>query len=185
MTSRYTPGNIVLHFLKKYADLEFDKVKNINSIERQNQTRKRRGEKALSFPIFRCLFVFPKKNIGYYSTTIEIAIDDEKNKDDFNVVNQLKEFDHRTLLFLPNLSKLTIIIENEVIKLSKTSQNMIVFSKVRISNQFDLVEEFFVIKKLINKKDSNKQIIIAAPIKPLDSYPVYLFFPTKQFFSLY
>ena len=177
-------GQYSVGFSKKYADSEFDKVKNINSIDRQNQIRKKRGEKALSFPIFSMPFYIPQKDIGKYSTTIEIVIDDEKNKDDFNVVNQLKEFDHRTLLFLPNLSKLTIIIENEVITLSKTIEKHDSVSKVRISNQLDLVEEFFVLKKLIDKKNSNKQIIIAAPTKSLESYPVYCYFPTKQYFSL-
>ncbi len=177
-------GQYSVGFSRGYADLEYDNVKNKTSIIRQEKMRMRRGEKALSFPIFSMPNYIPEKDIGNYSTTIEIAIDDEKNKDDFNVVNQLKEFDHRTLLFLPNLSKLTIIIEDEIITLSKTSTKHDSVSKVIISNHIDLAEEFYVLKRLIDKKDTNKQIIIAAPTKPLESYPVYCYFPTKQYFSL-
>lgn len=137
----------------------------------------------MAFPILSMPYYISDKDIGKYSTTIEIIVDDEKNKDDFSVVNQLKEFDHRTLLFLPNLSKLTIQIEDWVITFSKTSTKISNIDKVIISNHDDLTEEFYVLKKQMDK-ENNKQIIIAAPTRPLENYPVYCYFPTKQFFSL-
>jgi len=177
-------GQYNIGFSRNYADLEYNNLRNKPSIIRQESMRKKRGEKELAFPILSMPYYISDKDIGKYSTTIEIIVDDEKNKDDFSVINQLKEFDHRTLLFLPNLSKLVIKIEEQIITFSKTSAKLGSIDKVIISNNDDLTEEFYVLKKQLDNKETNKQIIIAAPIIPLENYPVYCYFPTKQNFSL-
>ena len=104
-------GEYSFGFSRKYADLEYNKINYNDSIIKQEKMRKKRGKAPLSFPIFSMPYYINPKDIGKYTTTIEIAIDNDRNKDDQNVISQLNEFDHRTLLFLPNLSRLTIKIE--------------------------------------------------------------------------
>lgn len=177
-------GNYSVGFSKKYADLQYNKVKHNDSIVRQERMRIKRGESPLSFPIFSMPYFIDSKDIGKYTTTIEIVIDRNRNQDDYNVIKQLKKFDHRTLLFLPNLSKLTIKIENQKTVFSKTVTKLGDIDKVIIRENASDIEEFYVQKSLITDEEINKHIIIAAPIKLLDSYPVYSYFPTKQRFSL-
>lgn len=180
---RIYSGDYNIGFSREYANLEYDKIKNNNSIIRQEQMRKKRGENALTFPIFSMPKIIPNKNISEYTTTIEIIIDQDKNKDDYNVINQLREFDYRTLLFLPNLYKLTIKIEDELIIFTKESKKIGNIDEVIIINGNNH-EKFYVLKKEIDIENIKKYIVVAAPIIPLDDYPIYSYFPTKQKFHL-
>lgn len=177
-------GEYSVGFSREYADLEYNKIKTNDSIVRQKKMRIKRGEAPLSFPIFSMPYFINHKDIGKYTTTIEIAIDNDRNKDDYNVINQLNEFDHRTLLFLPNLSKLTIITKDKKTIFSKTVTNLSDIDKVIIRENNNDIEEFYVQKSLIIDEEINKHIIIASPTKPLESYPIYCYFPTKHSFWL-
>jgi hypothetical protein len=177
-------GAYSVGFSRKYADLEYHKIKNYDSILKQEKMRKKRGKAPLSFPVFSMPYYINPKDTGMYTTTIELVIDNDRNKDDHNVISQLNEFDHRTLLFLPNLSRLTIKIENEKTVFSKSITKYGDLDKVTISKNNSNIEEFYVQKSSITEEKNNKHIIIAAPLKPLESYPIYGYFPTKQMFFL-
>jgi len=177
-------GKYSVRFSREYADSEYNKIKSNDSILKQERKRIERGEAPLSFPIFSMPYFINPKDIGKYTTSIEIGIDVDRNKDDYNVIKQLKEFDHRTLLFLPNLSKLIIKIEDQTTVFSKMVTSIGDIDKVIIRENESDREEFYVQKTLIADEEINKHIIIAAPIKPLESYPIYCYFPTKQTFWL-
>lgn len=181
---RIYSGEFSCGFSRKYADIEYEKVKLNESLIRQNETRILRGNGPLYFPIFSMPHSINKKKIENYTTTIEIVVDEHKNKDDYNVIKQLNEFDSKILLFLPNLSNLTIIIEDIKTTYSKKITKLGDTEKVSLYSNGNNVEEFYMQKTLLDEQDSEKYIIVASPLSVLEEYPIYSYFPTKQNFPM-
>lgn len=175
-------GEFNIGFSKEFADGEYQKLREHESIKRQERKSARRGGNPPTFPIFSMPKAIDEIEKGKYSTIIEIKIDEENNKDDYNVINQLNNFDYRTLLFLPNLSKITLIVEDEVKTFSKKTLVNGAIDKVVLTSNFGTEETFYLMKKELENKEPNKHIIIAAPLFEMDNFPIYSYFPTKQQF---
>ena len=102
-------GEFAVQFSKEIANDVFESIKNESQIKKQLQQNP-----TLYIPILAV-----PKNIEHDRpkdrTTIEIAINEEKIKDDYSVKKQLNSIDLRILLFLPNLSKISIKIDGDSI----------------------------------------------------------------------
>lgn len=140
-----------------------------------------------------------------YSTTIEIEIDETKLNDEFNVLKQLNSIDLRILLFLPNISKISIITDDKKITyhrdiitkdddikaLSKISSDINPPRKIEIFKEEEeksesiVHETFFVFDKVnperLLEDDVKKDILLSVAIP--DTYEnfipnhLYTFFP--------
>lgn len=94
-------------FSKQIADDFFESIKKEEQIIKQLKKKK---------TLYVPMLAVPKiiENSTYNdSTMIEIEIDEEKQKDDFSVSKQLESIDIRILLFLPNISKISINTDNK------------------------------------------------------------------------
>ena len=100
-------GGFNVLFSKQIADDFFESIKKEEQIIKQLKKKK---------TLYVPMLAVPKiiENSTYNdSTMIEIEIDEEKQKDDFSVSKQLESIDIRMLLFLPNISKISINTDNK------------------------------------------------------------------------
>ena len=100
-------GGFNVLFSKQIADDFFESIKKEEQIIKQLKKKK---------TLYVPMLAVPKiiENSTYNdSTMIEIEIDEEKQKDDFSVSKQLESIDIRILLFLPNISKISINTDNK------------------------------------------------------------------------
>lgn len=190
---RIFSGEYNLEFSKEIAQEVFDEIKESEQVQKQLKKKPDLYVPMLSVP----------KNLSTTSqydkdsTTIEININPEKNKDDFSVLKQLGDMDYRILLFLPNIAKITIETENDITVYTRVKQEK---SRTYSSNIEDVVFEVLIEKKVndkiekeegytvfsrvisdaLNEDETKKDVYstIAVPDEEEDiSSPLYTYFP--------
>lgn len=92
-------------FSKEYADSKFEKLLS-NPIIKEQQ----RNVPNISIPVLHCPFEANYFN-NNYDTSIRIITDESLQDDEQNILKQLENFDYKTLIFLPNITKITIETE--------------------------------------------------------------------------
>ena len=121
-------------------------------------------------------------------TTIEIEIDSEKTNDDFSVMKQLESIDLRILLFLPNISQIHIVTDDQDItykrQIKQNRMKTIALQKT-VASTLEIEESFYVFDKTIPKaiKEDNelKDILLSIAVPEdynlFNSKNLYSFFP--------
>jgi len=192
-------GGFNVLFSKQIADDFFESIKKEEQIIKQLKKKK---------PLYVPMLAVPKiiENSTYNdSTMIEIEIDEKKQKDDFSVSKQLESIDIRILLFLPNISKISINTDNKNIiykrsnlSLDKTTNELNLsdykiknLKKIKVekyvnNNSEPIISEiFFVFDKIVPKKIEEDKVLkdillsVAIPENYNDFTPkhIYCFFP--------
>lgn len=129
-------GEFAVQFSKEIANNLFDQIKEEEQIKKQLKQHP-----SLYIP----MLAVPKNIIHDRPkdcTTIEIAINEEKIKDDYSVEKQLRGIDLRILLFLPNLSKISI----------KIGDNRITYERVIFEQHQDLPYKIVELRKIQNEQ---------------------------------
>ena len=103
---RIFSGDYNVEFSKKIALEEFEKIKDLPQIQKQLSKRANLYLSMLALP------TNIKSHVKNNNTTIEVEIDSDKLNDDYSVTKQIDNIDLRILLFLPNISTIEIITEN-------------------------------------------------------------------------
>lgn len=187
---RIFSGEFAVEFSKDYAKEIFDTIKEKPQIAKQLQKEKNLYIPMLAVP----------KNITHDRpndrTTIEIDVDPKKSEDEYSVKKQLETIDLRILMFLPNVSEISIIIDDKhvVYKRSKLdslnevglSWDDVNLSKV-VNDEVECSEQFKLFTKTIeyavkeNEDDESLKDVhmaIAVPIKVERTIEhLYSFFP--------
>lgn len=179
---RIFSGNFNVEFSKEIADRNLDAIRNEPQIQKQLQKNPNLYMPMLAIPT----------NIDNHKrndrTTIEVVINPEKLKDDFAVLKQIENIDLRILLFLPNISQIDIITENNhiVYKRFITSKFMKNISLQKIvDNNIEVEEGFFLFEKTIENaikeddtlKDIRLSIAVPKDFDAFSSRNIYSFFP--------
>lgn len=183
-------GGFNIEFSNKIASDFFETIKQHPQIQKQLKRKHDLYVPMLAIP----------KNIEVTSsstkTTIQIGIDDDKQNDDFSVTKQLHSIDLRSLLFLPNISKIVINTEEENITYKRDNifvnngEINVTLQKI-CSGIVEYEEKYYLFSKTIEKavkeqKDDEtyKDIImsIAVPMDYNNFEPHYLysFFPLLE-----
>lgn len=194
---RILSGGYNIMFSKENADLFLESIRNEPQIEKQLIKNKKLYVPMLSVP--------QNLTSSNYndSTTIEIEIDEEKQNDNFSVQKQLDSIDVRILLFLPNISKIsittdekTIIYQRNIVTDNKTIRDMVA-TKTNVSKMINIEkyendnsqpiinETFYVfdktIKQLLKEDDILKDVLLSVAIPTnFDTFRpehIYCFFP--------
>ncbi len=179
-------GDFSIRFSEQYAKILFkqytdDSLPTYSElIHMQVQDWKKDYE--LCFPIMNCPEAIEKFE-SEFDTLIRVKIKPENRNKETGILNQLKQPFYKSLLFLPNITKIEIAIDDEEIKeFEKDSYGKHVYI---IESQTTLNEYYVEEKKnvLIN---GNKlaNIIIAIPL--CDDYDfehenLYCYFPIREF----
>lgn len=170
---RLYSGPFAVGFSKEYADKQFDLVKDCPQIAKQLK-----GHPDLYFPMLTVPYNLEDKQDDN-RTTIEIDIDPEKIKDEFSVARQLNDFDLRVLLFLPNLSKLTISTDDTDIEYERTLNGDVAVLTKKVSGEITVQEKFWLFRKEDEIEGVNRmQMSIAVPYSecmPISN--LYSYFP--------
>ena len=100
-------GEYHVEFSEEIAQEKFNEIKNCEQIKKQLKKNKN---------LYIPMFAVPKyiSNCEFTNkTSIEITIDTEKDSDDYSAKKQLEDIDIRILLFLPNIRKIKVNIDND------------------------------------------------------------------------
>ena len=113
---RIFSGEFAVEFSKSYAKEIFDTIKDTPQIAKQLQR-----EKTLYIPMLAVPRNIPHDR-PIDRTTIEVDVDPKKSQDEYSVRKQLEAIDLRILLFLPNVSEISITTDDKhvVYQRSKT-----------------------------------------------------------------
>lgn len=192
-------GGFNVLFSKKIANDFFESIKNEKQIAKQVARKKSLYVPMLAIPK-------PLENQTYNdSTTIKIEIDETKLNDEFNVLKQLDSIDLRILLFLPNISKISITTDDKNITYQrkiitkdadikamskiksdiKPPRKIEIFKKDKTNSEPVVQETFFVFNKVIPeriledgvKKDILLSVAIPETYENFIPEHLYTFFP--------
>jgi hypothetical protein len=96
-------GGFHVGFSQEFADKEFSKLLEESEIIKEQQY----NVPNLSIPVLHCPFEAESIETSY-DTVIRIITDESFQSDQQNILNQINSFDYKTLIFLPNIKKITI-----------------------------------------------------------------------------
>ncbi len=182
---RIKSGYYNLEFSKEYVDSIFEEIKDAPQI--QKQIKSYRGN--LHIPILS-IPKFINMEERYEKTTIELEIDSKTQQDINNVQTQLESLDISVLLFLPNVSKIKILLNDKKIvlrreilsekKLNETDsyRKVVLYKLINDEQVFEEQYDLFDRKKIkiINEKNLNVSIAIPANNGNLPN-KLYTYFP--------
>lgn len=187
---RIFSGEFAVEFSRSYAKEIFDTIKETPQIAKQLQR-----EKNLYIPMLAVPKNIPHDRL-IDRTTIEVNVDPNKSQDEYSVKKQLETIDLRILLFLPNVSKISITTyDKHVVYQRCKSDSLIEFnlswsditlSKV-VDNEVEYYEQYKLFTKTIehavkeNEDDESfkdVQMAIAVPVKVEQAIEhLYSYFP--------
>lgn len=179
---RIFSGDYNVEFSKKIALEEFEKIKDLPQIQKQLSKRANLYLSMLALPTN--IESHAKNN----NTTIEVEIDSDKLNDDYSITKQIDNIDLRILLFLPNISTIEIITENNHVIYKRIFENnsakTVVLQKV-VNECIEIEESFYLfnrkIEKAIMEDNVLKDILLSIAVpKNFDGFKnsnLYSFFP--------
>lgn len=186
---RIYSGDYSLGFSKKFAANQLEQLKN----KFQNIRDEIEAKPQITFPILWAPYCVENKLEPQYDTTIEIIIDPVTQNDDWNVQNQIKEFDFNILLFLQNITKISIKTDSEFYGLKRASTKENGFDKFQLK-KIDYKKQGLILKQQafytfkrddesFLHKEENAPLKISVAI-PCDfnhfESNLYTFFPIKN-----
>lgn len=180
-------GDFAIRFSEKYAQGLFEQFIDSTSkkysllIAAQNETWKK--DYPLCFPTMNCPEQINMIESGF-DTLIRVKLKESNSKKGTSVVKQLEQPFYKSLLFLPNITK--IVIETD--KDKRTSEKIVMDNDVLIerttNDTSEPTEEYFVFNKKAEIGDKTADLSIAIP-KSSDydftKEKLYCYFPIRSF----
>lgn len=178
-------GDFAVEFSKEIATEFLNQIKHEPQIEKQIKKDSNLYIPMLAVP----------KNIEHTLpkeyTTIQIKVNQGKQNDDYSVEKQLNGIDLRILLFLPNVSKISIETDSISIlyerHIRKERQKKVVYLRKYVNNIVEIEEQFALFEKTIHKKIMEDdvwkdiQLAIGVPYQTLSgTNHVYSYFPLLE-----
>lgn len=182
-------GGYNIEFSRDIADSKFDEMRNYTQIQKQLKKLPNLYVPILAVP--QTINGIKSK----FDTIIQMEIDSEKTSDGFGVLEQIENIDLRLLLFLPNIDRIIIDLEE-----NEASKTIIYERKIEeeefkkislykyINDEEKISEEFYVFNKIVPKaviEDEDKKDILLSIAIPLlyeefSSSTLYSFFPLNN-----
>lgn len=181
-TVRIFSGAYNIEFSKDIANREFEKIKNLPQIQKQLSKKPNLYLPMLALPINI------ENTTNSNNTIIEVEIDTQKLNDEYSVIKQIDNIDLRILLFLPNISQIEIITENNHIIYKRNIKNdditTVLLQKI-VDNNIEKEEKFYLFNRKIDKaiiednilKDIILSIAVPQNFDSFKSNNLYSFFP--------
>ena len=172
-------GDFSIKFSKEFAKKQFEKHVNTSPvIKRQQQSWQK--EYDLCFPVMHCPEQIEKRD-SEFDTLIRVKIKDENRSKEAGIFNQLKQPFYKSLLFLPNITKIVIEIDGEIKEYEKIRDG----NKVLLAGSQNTVDTYYVEeKKNVNIYDNKvANLIIAVPLDTgydFSKEKLYCYFPIRN-----
>lgn len=177
-------GDFAIEFSKEIAAEFLNQIKHEPQIEKQVKK-----DSSLYIP----MLAVPRNiehNLPKEYTTIQIEVNEEKLNDDYSVEKQLTGIDLRILLFLPNVSKISIETDSISILYERQiqdGQHRIVYLRKIVNDIVEIEENFTLFEKTIPEAIMEDDVLkgiqlsIAIPDKTLSgTNHVYSYFPLLE-----
>lgn len=175
-------GGFHIGFSQEFADKEFSKLIEESEIVKEQQL----NVPNISFPVLHCPFEADSIETSY-DTVIKIITDESFQSDQQNILNQINRFDYKTLIFLPNIRKITIKTDEFDKVVEKVSKEKRII-EIHIG---ETVEKYLFYQNpdepYINAGKNEKRKIRSAVAISLDKEvdyfrdTLYCFFPIRNF----
>ncbi|MEC2158007.1 sacsin N-terminal ATP-binding-like domain-containing protein [Virgibacillus halodenitrificans] len=175
-------GRFQVGFSQEFADKEFSKLLEESEII----VAQHYNVPNLSIPVLHCPFEVETIETSY-DTVIRIITDESFQSDQQDILNQINNFDYKTLIFLPNITKITIKTDEFVKVVKKVSKEN---GKIEL-HVGDNIEEYLFFQNTnepyINVGKNEKRKIKSSIAISLDEKAdyseekLYCFFPIRNF----
>ncbi|OMD89327.1 hypothetical protein BSK49_13160 [Paenibacillus odorifer] len=175
-------GGFHIGFSQEFADKEFSKLLEESEIVKEQQL----NAPNLSFPVLHCPFEAESIETSY-ETVIKIITDESFQSDQQNILNQINRFDYKTLIFLPNITKITIKTD----EFDKVVEKVIKENRIIEIHIGENIEKYLFFQNpdepYINVGENEKRKIRSSVAISLDKEvdyfrdTLYCFFPIRNF----
>lgn len=175
-------GKYAICFSEKYVYELFNEYRNENLIA--NQLNNWKKDYDLLFPVMNCPKNI-KSNSKGFDTLIRVKVKSENEQKETSIKKQLDQPFYKSLLFLPNITKIVLETDTSKKEYSKITNNEEVLIEEKIDlGKTDKLEEYFVYNKkaIIDKKEAH--LIIAVPKNKeydFSKEKLYCYFPIRNF----
>ncbi|WP_443738883.1 hypothetical protein [Treponema sp.] len=172
-------GPFSIRFSQKYAEEIFQQsLKKSALIQEQKANWKK--DYPFCFPIMNCPEQIPPFE-SIFDTLIRVKVKENNNSKDTSIEKQLNQPFYKSLLFLPNITKILIETNEKVSQFEKLVDGDEVLIE---GTQTDSSEEYYVYEKNAAIGNKNANLIIAVP-KAADydfsNEKLYCYFPIRNF----
>ena len=175
-------GNHSIRFSETYTQKLFDKYCDKPLIASQMQNWKKNYN--FCFPVMNCPEAISFDSKGF-DTLIRVKIKSENENKETSIKKQLEQPFYKSLLFLPNITKIIIETEFGSRAYSKISDGEDVLIEEQIdSEKTEKIEEYFVYENKAIIEDKEADIIIAIPKNKdydFSKEELYCYFPIRNF----
>lgn len=167
-------------FSKEHADTEFKQI-----LSNQIILEQRKNVPNISIPVLHCPFEANHFD-NNYDTSIRIITDESMQGDEQNILNQLESFDYKTLIFLPNITKITIETEQYtrvVEKIVKHNGEIEIHFNNKIERYlyFQNTDEPIVNFEKYENRKIRTSVAISLDDEDYSENTMYSFFPIRNF----
>lgn len=175
-------GKYAIRFSEEYAYELFNKYRNEPLIV--NQLNNWKKDYALCFPVMNC-----PESIGFnskeFDTLIRVKVKSENEQKETSIKKQLEQSFYKSLLFLPNITKIILETNSSQKEYSKITDNEEVLVEEKIDfEKTNKMEKYFVYSKKAFIDEKEVDLIIAVPKdKEYDfsKEKLYCYFPIRNF----
>ncbi len=179
-------GDFSIRFSDEYAKTQFEQYTDESSPKYSalihKQVKDWQKDYDLCFPVMNCPERIDRRK-SEFDTLIRVKIKAENRNKETGILNQLRQPFYKSLLFLPNITKIEIAIDDEEVKEFEKDSNG---KRVYLKESQTTLNEYYVEEKKGVPICGNKvaDIIIAVPL--CDDYDfanekLYCHFPIREF----
>lgn len=175
-------GGFHIGFSQDFADREFHKLHKESEIIKEQL----HNVPNLSIPVLHCPFEAESIETSY-DTVIKIFTDESFQRDEQNILNQINSFDYKTLLFLPNITQVTIKtdeFEKVVEKVTKDNRKIEIHTGEKVENYLfyqNPDEPYINVGKNEKRKIRTSIAIFLDEEADYSKESMYCFFPIRNF----
>ncbi|MGD6777703.1 sacsin N-terminal ATP-binding-like domain-containing protein [Sutcliffiella horikoshii] len=174
-------GDFAIRFSEDFAKSCFEKYSHIELINEQLMSWKK--DYPLCFPTMNC----PEQIemvVSDFDTLIRVKLKERNHLKENGVTKQLKQPFYKSLLFLPNITKITIDTDEETRRTEKLIDGMDVLIERTVDGTCKPAEEYFVFKKDVEIDDKTAVLSIAVPKDSNYDFKkekLHCYFPIRDF----
>lgn len=185
-------GDYAVCFSKEIAAKTLDSIKTNKNVKASIESLEKNKKIIAEFPmLYAPQFIEEKPPIGGYDTIIEITLNSAASdeSDQWNIINQIDEFDKNILLFLPNITEIIFEMQDSTytFKKHRKENNIVCLQKISDTNEILENDEFIYFDRkeniTSNDKENTLKMALAIPANTEQDekeIKMYTFFPIRK-----